>query len=140
VDYLVRLYSYLKANSLDVGQFLRNYSWRPVATLVDILGSSKFTIRPDPADPDKFVTSGQEGFHSRAFSDEANLFGLVDPQVGNILGLKRPPSGMNLIGRYLMSMTDPHYSAVAKLDVRGARRKVVREYVNELTNSRGLLG
>lgn len=129
VDYLVRLYSYLKANSLDVGQFLRNYSWRPVATLVDILGSTKFSIKEDPPGSGTFVTSGQEGFHSRAFSDESNLFGLVDPQVGNILGLKKPKTG-----------TDMRTTAVAKLDVRGARRKVVREYVNELTNSRGLLG
>ena len=69
------------------------------------------------------ATAGEEGFHSRAFSDESNLFGLVDAKVTSVLGLSKQNQGV-----------------AAKLDVRGLRRQQVRDYVNELTNSKGLLG
>lgn len=122
VDYLVRLYSYVKVNGMDVGGFIRNYTWRPVATMNQILGSSDFELT-EQADG-TYKASGIEGFHSRAFSDESDLFGLVDPKVKKILGLSKEKSA----------------AAAKKMDVRGRRRAVVVEYVNELTNSRGLLG
>lgn len=70
-----------------------------------------------------YVASGKEGFHSRAFSDEADLFGLVNPTVRKVLGLSRDRT-----------------KTAAKLDVRARRRAVVRAYVGELTGSKGLLG
>lgn len=141
VDYLVRIYSFIKHNSLDVGAFLRNYTWRPVATMVDILGSADFTIRQETKlqfsdsfigagpllkevkDPGNFKTTGTEGFHSRAFGDVSNLFGLVDARVKKILGLGKNKE-----------------KVAKKLDVRAERRKKVTDYMDELTNSKGLLG
>lgn len=142
VDYLVRLYSMLRLMNLDVESFLRNYNWRPVATLVDMLGSANLEITKLP---DKTVTTrvrkngkwitkkktveqgykvdGVEGFHSRAFSDESNLFGLVDAKVTKVLGI-----------------SVSNQAVAKKLDVRGIRRQAVRDYMQELTNSRGLLG
>jgi hypothetical protein len=121
VDYLVRLYSYVKINGMDVGTFIRNYTWRPVATMYQIMGSSDFQLT-EKSDG-SYESSGTEGFHSRAFSDNSDLFGLVDSRVKRILGLTKEKE------------------AVAKrLDVRGRRRAAVVEYVHELTNSRGLLG
>lgn len=135
IDYLVRVYSLVEQNGLDVGSFIRNFTWRPVADMVEILGSSNFTIKAKEAagpvqpgeDPPtikgEYAIYGAEGFHSRAFSDESDLFGLVNPNVKKILGL-----------------TKEKQAAAERLDVRGRRRSVIREYVEELTNSRGLLG
>jgi hypothetical protein len=140
IDYLVRVYSFIKYYGLDTGEFLRNYTWRPVATLPEIMGSVNFSIldkdkvtktvgdasSTDPyvREEGEYIISGQEGFHSRAFGDVSDLFGLVDPKVRSVLGL-----------------TKTKEPAVAKrMDVRGLRREVIWAYVTELTDSRGLLG
>jgi hypothetical protein len=123
IDYLVRVYSYVKHNDLDVGSFLRNYTWRPVATMVEILGSDDFTITKDGSTSSGYKTSGTEGFHSRAFGDEADLFGLVDPKVKKVLGL-----------------TKDKEAVAKKLDVRARRREAVWDYMDEISSSVGLLG
>jgi hypothetical protein len=185
VDFLIRAYSSVKVNSLDVGDFLRAYTWRPVATMVDILGGADLEIKkvkkttykvvkqrvlkkkmklivlgesttgkpessayftPETRDSElvgvtvirpvygtKYIrrpitqigyeVTGKEGFHSRAFGDEEDLFGLVSPTVKRVLGL-----------------SDAKRKIAAKLDVRKRRREVVRLYVAELTGSRGLIG
>ena len=197
VDFLVRAYSFVKVNSLDIGDFLRSYAWRPVATMVDILGGSDLEITqvnktskktvlqkyklskeeqsrilvekrkaiiaaallPAGASDDAkaraltkyqkemaafekekapvygrryftrtvtrpgYEVTGKEGFHSRAFGDVEDLFGLVSPTVRRVLGL-----------------SDAKRKVAAKLDVRKRRREVVRLYVAELTGSRGLIG
>lgn len=122
IDYLVRVYSLIQSAGLDLGTFIRNYTWRPIATLVEILGSDNFTITEDPPGSSTYKTSGDEGFHSRAFGDSGDLFGLVNPKVKQVLGL-----------------TTQKNEVARKLDVRGMRRKVIREYADELT-TRGLLG
>jgi hypothetical protein len=142
IDYLVRIYSFIKHHSLDVGEFLRNYTWRPIATLPQILGSSNFSIAektklelsgslsgPGPLLTEKtvegeYVISGLEGFHSRAFGDVADLFGLVDPKVKKILGLTKEKT----------------HATAKKLDVRAKRRDAIWNYVQQLTDSKGLLG
>jgi hypothetical protein len=121
IDYLVRIYSLITQQNLDMAAFIRNYGWRPVATMVDILGSSNFTLTQNGED---FTTTGTEGFHSRAFSDEDNLFGLVNPKIKKLLGLSKGKDE----------------ATAQRMDVRGTRRAAVREYAVELTNSQGLLG
>jgi hypothetical protein len=122
VDYLVKLYSFMMHNGLDVGNFIRTYTWRPVMTLPELLGSSDFYVVD--LGGGQYETFGTEGFHSRAFGDVEDLFGLVDPQVKKILGLSK----------------EKKHATAKKLDVRKRRRSAVREYVDELTKSRGLLG
>lgn len=123
IDYLVRVYSFIKFHNLDVGEFLKNYTWRPIATLPEIMGSSDLII--EETSTGKYeATRGKEGFHSRAFSDESDLFGLVDKKVKKVLGLTKEKT----------------HAAAKRLDVRAIRREAVREYVAELTDSRGLLG
>lgn len=181
VDFLVRAYSFVKINNADVGDFLRSYGWRPVATMVDILGSAnleikkvtkkikkvvrqrvvkkkagkmvlyytdkegnivdkntpgsiEFTMSYDATYGTKFIgrevtqtgyeVVGKEGFHSRAFGDVADLFGLVSPTVQTVLKLDK--QGKRKVAE--------------RMDVRKRRREVVRSYVEELTGSRGLLG
>jgi hypothetical protein len=122
VDRLTHAYSSLTHLGLDVGAFIRNYTWRPVATMVEIMGSSDLVL--EEKDGTIEATRGIEGFHSRAFSDVADLFGLVNPQVKQVLGLSKKAS----------------HATAGRLDVRKLRRDVVRDYVEELTHSRGLLG
>lgn len=183
VDFLIRAYSFVKVNSLDVGDFLWAYCWRPVATMVDILGGSDVEVRQIEKDVMRTVKQrilrqkeeviggesttgrpessarftedtrysqsigvalqtvydtkyvkrlgkrisyevvGKEGFHSRAFGDVEDLFGLVSPTVQRVLGL-----------------SDSKRKVAARLDVRKRRRDVVRSYLAELTGSRGLMG
>jgi hypothetical protein len=174
VDFLVRAYSFVKVNNLDVGDFLKSYSWRPVATMVDILGGSDLsinkvtkyktvvvkkkvsrkklvpkevmtydeyglpagmqTIGVEEMVPSTklvkrkvaftgYTVDGKEGFHSRAFGDVEDLFGLVSPTVTRVLGLSTNKR-----------------KVTARMDVRKRRRDAVRAYVGELTGSRGLLG
>jgi hypothetical protein len=122
IDYLVRVYSLIQSANLDLGDFIRNFTWRPVATMVELLGSESFVLTEDPPDSGTYKTSGDEGFHSRAFSDQGDLFGLVNPKVKKVLGL-----------------TKEKRETAKRLDVRGMRRKVIREYADELS-TRGLLG
>lgn len=68
------------------------------------------------------VTAGTEGFHSRAFSDQDNLFGLVGPKVKKILGLTRQDEKL-----------------LAKLDTRSEKREAVRKYAAALLRSQGVL-
>jgi len=139
IDYLVRVYSFIKYYGLDTGEFLRNYTWRPVATMPEILGSVDFNIvdkanyvppvwedtpSTTSTEDGDYVITGREGFHSRAFGDVSDLFGLVDPKVDEILGLSK----------------EKKHATAKKLDVRGLKREVIWSYVQELTASRGLLG
>ena len=119
-DYLTRVYSIVRTGGLDVGSFIRQYTWRPIATMLDILGSADLVLDPVSGSP----TQGTEGFHSRAFGDVSDLAGLVNPNVKKILG---------------MSTTAEH-ATMQRLDVRKRRRDTIIAYVEELTASRGLLG
>jgi hypothetical protein len=112
-----------------------------VATLPDILGGVNFNIAEKTkleltgdsvADislvekrvEGEYVISGKEGFHSRAFGDTADLFGLVDPKVKKVLGLSK----------------EKRHTTAKKLDVRSLKRDAIWNYIQELTDSRGLLG
>jgi hypothetical protein len=133
VDLLAYLYSVMKAGNYDVQEFTRAYSWRPVASMIDMFGTPDLELAYGQYQGDVFVPGtqgespvvakqGLEGFHSRAFGDYKDLFGLVGPQVGSIIGVQ--------------NQQDP---ANARLDVRRERWLRVLAYVIEL-QERGLLG
>ena len=123
IDQLVRIYSLIAHEKLDVAGFIRNYTWRPVATLPQMLGTRDLRLTPK-ANGGARVSEGKEGFHSRAFSDYADLFGLVNPKVRKVLGLSK----------------DKRQAVADNLDVRPIRRQAVRKYVQELAETQGLLG
>ena len=118
VNYLVTTYSYAKANGLSIDQFVGGYTWRPIATMIDIFGSSDLQFSPDGTS----IVQGVEGFHSRAFGPYDDLFNLVTPGIQSILGIKK--------------------TSIARQtgDVRGPRFRAVAAYVEALTFSRGILG
>jgi hypothetical protein len=118
VDFLLLTYSYARLSGADINQFVRSYTWRPIATLVDMLGTSDLKFSTDG----EKVLQGFEGFHSRAFGPYDNLFGLVGPDIENILGIKRGST------------------TAQRADVRRRRYEAVQAYTSALLFSRGLLG
>lgn len=140
VDLLVRSYSALQHQSgMDVNEFVRAYNWRPVADMVDMLGSRDLKINP----ANGRVNSGVEGFHSRAFGhgeNGANLRNLIPPEEGEgarpvryILGIptasgERSEEGQN------------RNDNLVRIDKRAPRAAKVAAYVDELYRSRGQLG
>jgi hypothetical protein len=118
VEFLHLTYSYIKQNRLDVDEFIRSYTWRPIATMIDIFGTSDLEFSDDGSE----VTRGIEGFHSRAFGPYDDLFSMVGPDLLNIAGVKKDTP------------------IAQRADVRGRRYRLVQQYVAVLKYGRGILG
>jgi len=118
VSFLLMTYSYVKSAGLDIDEFIKAYTWRPIATMVDMFGTSDFALDESGEE----AISGIEGFHSRAFGPFNNLFGLVTPEITEILGIKRAAI------------------AAQRGDVRGRRYVAVVDLVNSLQLSRANVG
>lgn len=118
VEFLHLTYSYIRQQGLDVEEFIRSYSWRPVASLVDIFGSSDLVFTENGDD----VAQGVEGFHSRAFGARQDLFGLVGPEIEDVVGVKRGSP------------------AAQKIDTRLRKLQAVQQYISALRFSRAILG
>lgn len=118
VEFLVLTYSYIRQHGLDVDEFIRSYTWRPIASMVDIFGTRDLKFSTDGSS----VESGIEGFHSRAFGPYDDLFGLAGPELEDFLGIKRDSAGAH------------------KGDTRGRKQEAVKRYMAALLFSRGLLG
>jgi hypothetical protein len=118
VAFIVETYSLVKTQNLDVDDYIRTYTWRPICTLVDLFGSSDLTLSADG----RTVVQGIEGFHSRAFGPYSDLFGLTTPDIENIVGLRRGSV------------------AAQKGDTRGRKRAAVQAYVDALQRARAILG
>lgn len=118
VGFLVQTYSYVKQGGLDIEDFIRTYTWRPIASMVDMFGTSDLTLSKDG----QSVLQGIEGFHSRAFGPYDDLFGLVTSDIETVLGLGRSSR------------------AAQQGDTRKRKQDAVKEYVAALQFSRAILG
>jgi hypothetical protein len=117
VDFLVHSYALTKASGYDVDSFIRNYTWRPIATMFDIFGSGDLVLDGDG----NRAVSGVEGFHSRAFGPHSNLFGLLPySDIESLLGI---------------DASDP--ATAARVDVRSRRYAIIQAYRMELLYLRG---
>jgi hypothetical protein len=116
--FLVLLYSTIRQSNADVEAFISAYTGRPIATIVDMFGTSNLTLSSDGTS----VVQGVEGFHSRSFGPYANLFGLVTPQVASIVGIQR------------------NSPAAQRADTRGVKQAAVQAYVQQLQFARAILG
>lgn len=134
VDELVRVYSQVKHKHYDVEQFIRAYTWRPVASMVDLFGTSNLEI-----DDRGNVTRGVEGFHSRAFGDYDDLRTLIAAGEGG-----QPPT---VLGLHIYNPNDvdnadaqPDGDATisAELDTRREKRLQVLRYLHALVYTRGV--
>lgn len=132
---IVRAYSQVKTRQFDVHQFIRSYTWRPIASMVDLFGTSNLEIN-DRGE----VVRGREGFHSRAFGDYDDLRQLVNTSDGSrpqtILGLTtRDPDETGDD-----SATGRDANIAARLDTRKEKRIAVLKYLFQLGASCGVLG
>jgi len=118
VAFIAETYSFAKQKGLDIDNFIRGYTWRPIATMVDMFGTTDLTLDQDGHQ----AIQGIEGFHSRAFGDYNDLFGLVPPDIENVVGIKRGST------------------AAQRGDIRGRRRAVVQSYVSAIQFARAILG
>lgn len=136
ITQVVKAYSVARLNGFDVNEFLRAYTWRPVATAVDILGTANLEINAQGE-----VVRGVEGFHSRAFGDFDDLRQLVGPGDGErprtILGLStRDPDET----RGATERETKEQRISARLDTRKERRLPVLRYLYGLMAQRGIVG
>lgn len=116
--FLQLTYSYVKQAGLDTDEFIGAYTWRPIASLLDIFGTSDLQYSGDG----RTVVQGYEGFHSRAVGPYEDLFGLVDEEVESLIGVKRGST------------------AAQDLDIRKARREKVESYLASLLFGNAILG
>jgi hypothetical protein len=135
IEEVVRAYSLVKINRFDVHQFIRSYTWRPIATIVDLFGTANLEINDDGE-----VVRGREGFHSRAFGDFDDLRQLVGPGEGN-----RPQTVLGLTTRDPEEGGDSERASrdqkiAARMDTRREKRLQVLKYLNALLASRGVVG
>ncbi len=134
IDLLVRSYSAIRHQpGMDINEFIRAYVWRPVGNMIDILGTRDLEIDARTGR----VTSGREGFHSRAFGhgeNGANLRNLLPPDEGE---------GARPVRRILGIGTregEDRQNNLVRIDKRSVRAEKVASYVIELYRSRGQLG
>ena len=119
-EFLTTSYSYVKQAGLDVDEFIRAYTWRPIATLIDLFGTENLQFN---ASGTEVVNSDAiEGFHSRAFGPYDDLYGIVYPEIEDVIGLKRGST------------------AAQRGDTRKRKREQVTAFIAALTFSRAQLG
>lgn len=133
---IVAAYSRVKVGRYDVNQYIRAYTWRPVATMVDMFGTANLEINDDGE-----VVRGVEGFHSRAFGDFDDLRQLVQ----NADGRPRTILGLTVADPDETSGPDEQRAqrdqgVAARLDTRREKRIQVLRYLGSLMASRGILG
>jgi hypothetical protein len=137
IDELVKVYSRIRQERWDTNDFLRSYTWRPIASMVDVLGTANLEISDDGA-----VIRGNEGFHSRAFGDFDDLRQLVqntDGRPSRILGLttEDPDDSRSASSR---REAERDAGVAARLDTRKEKRLLVFKYLQALLAGRGILG
>ena len=97
IDVLAYLYGEVRRLGLDVHRFVHDYTYRPIATMKEILGSSDLSYEVTGKDTGKKLNllTGTAGFHSTAIAPYGELLGLIDnPDAGlprlNSKGKKTP--------------------------------------------------
>lgn len=132
VDELVKAYSRVRLEGHDVDEFIKTYTWRPIASLPDILGSADLVISDEGS-----VESGYEGFHSRAFGNYDDLRTLVDQ---NAAGPK------TILGVDVKDPSDADATTIKRnqriseaLDTRKEKRQAVLRYLHAVMAQRGIL-
>jgi hypothetical protein len=132
IEELVKAYSATRSQQFDTPQFVQNYTWRPIASMVDIFGTSNLVI-----DDNGFVQSGREGFHSRAFGAYDDLRQLVNQTGGagpqKILGLAAGTKELST------DEDDPEARVSARLDTRKEKQAAVMKYLYAIASARGVV-
>jgi len=144
IDGLSIVYGMIKERGGNVHDFIRTFTRRPIANIIDILGSQnlEFDDNGKVADPKTMI----EGFHSRAYGDYNTDVKMPDRDGPAAAGTKplgalmEGESNPGSVKRPAVIGKDEKKSAIRpEFDPRGRARGRVRAYVEELKISRGLL-
>lgn len=160
IDALTLSYGTIRRRNLDVSRFINDYNFRPIATMVEIVGSANLEfndageVAPSPTGPAPI-----EGFHSRSFGDYntnvrfSEVQGLgenegSEPEAGDgALHLLLTESERKQMlypiydkGKRLKDAAGKDLLIPLYLDPRGRAHQRVRAYVAELKLNRGLAG
>ena len=127
IDLLVRSYSEIRHEGLDVTEFIRGYGWRPIADMIQMLGSRDLEVNPETG----ATTRGEMGFHSLAFGH--------GPMGQNIRNLLRGEDARRILGIGTGADQD-RANLLSRLDKRADKSARVLAYVSELWADRGQLG
>ena len=114
------LYGVALANNADIDQFIRSYNDRPIASMVDMLGSPDLQIGLN-SDGTINTVVGTLGFHSLAVNPTCSA-------AGNLAGLLNDP---NLLLKRI-NKTGSSSPLQANIDVRLAKQQPVQQYVLDL--------
>lgn len=129
------LYSAAKEEGVDVDQFIRSFTWRPVASLIDMFGTEGlWYIEPGVVGQDEegyyvtpdsvsFDPEGEKGFHEYAFSAKGDMFGLIPADPTSIV------SGTTI---------SPDLEIDKRIDPRPARHRSVMRYFMRLLLNKSL--
>lgn len=85
VDFLITVFAYIQQGNLSAQKFTDAYTWRPIASIPDVFGTSDLELDAQGVE----VVRGVEGIHSRAFGPYEDLFSLVTPEIEEVLGAKK---------------------------------------------------
>ena len=142
VEFLMHVYSYVKQNpEISVDDFIRSYTWRPIATMLEMFGTPDLAYKYDPDARAQVVDEGIEGFHSRAFMPRGMSFeNLNGNQSGDFAGdifTLVPTNVEKMIG---VSRDDKSSLFSMRGDVRKQKQDAVLEYLSSLLYARAILG
>lgn len=122
INVISYFYGLVRTGGKDIDQFIREYTQRPIATMVDMLGTPDLNITYN-AKGAPTITKGKPGFHSLALDwlaiDKGNLTGLLDdpdkqlPRI-NGTGKKEPISPVYDIRKEKLDMVDSYIDALRK--------------------------
>ena len=127
IDLVVRSYSEIRHEGMDVTEFIRGYGWRPIADMIQILGSRDLEVNQETGE----TTQGEMGFHSLAFGH--------GPMGQNIRNLLRGEDARRILGIGTGDDQD-RANLLSRLDKRADKAQRVMDYVRELWADRGQLG
>jgi len=146
IDAIVTIYSTVRLNGGNLHEFIRKYTYRPVANMEEILGTYglEFTDNGFVNVPEGSTVV--EGFHSRAFGDyntDVKLPGREGqdtvPGANALKALFAGSPGAD-VSRGRLTSKHKKSSISPEMDPRGRARLRVMAYVRELNLSRGLMG
>lgn len=145
IDGLSLIYGMMRSRNDDVQDFIRDFTRRPIANMIDILGTQNVTFdgKGELLDKESMI----EGFHSRAFGDYNTDVRLPDRAGGETVPGKDAGKALmsgvadpSKVARpRIISKTHKKSAFRPELDPRGRARGRVWAYMAELTASRGLL-
>jgi hypothetical protein len=146
IDGLSIVYGMMKDRDAEIWNFIREFTTRPIASLIEVLGSANLKFLPNGLIKDAATMT--EGFHSRAYGDY-NVEVQRPKRVGDTV-----IAGGDALGNLMPGISNPaaylrpgvigkkqRYSKLKpELDPRGRSRARVHAYVAELKVSRGMMG